>query len=160
MASRKNYFSKTAYRFFPDEHNPPTTTTPEDSEFDESDLWGASAAGDTTPRSEQTKAKPIPSSRSKKAARKSESAAAAGSLPVNVPDWSKILRAEYRRRGADQDGEGEEREAAGTVPPHEYLARTRIASSFSVHEGIGRTLKGRDLSRVRNAIWEKTGFED
>ncbi|CAN1253193.1 hypothetical protein LINPERPRIM_LOCUS8253 [Linum perenne] len=45
------------------------------------------------------------------------------------------------------------------VPPHELLARTRIAS-FSVHEGIGRTLKGRDLSRVRNAIWEKTGFQD
>ncbi|CAI0453018.1 unnamed protein product [Linum tenue] len=39
------------------------------------------------------------------------------------------------------------------------MARTRIAS-FSVHEGVGRTLKGRDLSRVRNAIWEKTGFQD
>ncbi|KAL2536810.1 hypothetical protein Fot_18201 [Forsythia ovata] len=39
------------------------------------------------------------------------------------------------------------------------MARTRMAS-FSVHEGIGRTLKGRDLSTVRNAIWEKTGFQD
>ncbi|CAI0540623.1 unnamed protein product [Linum tenue] len=39
------------------------------------------------------------------------------------------------------------------------MVRTRIAS-FSVHEGVGRTLKGRDLSRVRNAIWEKTGFQD
>ncbi|GAA0170380.1 hypothetical protein LIER_40944 [Lithospermum erythrorhizon] len=36
-------------------------------------------------------------------------------LPVNVPDWSKIL---------------------------------------------GRTLKGRDLSRVRDAIFKVTGFED
>ncbi|XP_021719711.1 uncharacterized protein LOC110687374 [Chenopodium quinoa] len=47
------------------------------------------------------------------------------------------------------------------VPPHEYLAkklaRSQI-SSFSVYEGIGRTLKGRDLSKVRNAILTKTGF--
>ncbi|KAE8692909.1 60S ribosomal protein L12-like [Hibiscus syriacus] len=49
------------------------------------------------------------------------------------------------------------------IPPHEFLAkqmaRTRIVP-FSVHEGIGRTLKGRDLRRVRNAIFEKTGFQD
>ncbi|GKD91693.1 putative senescence regulator S40 [Tanacetum coccineum] len=44
------------------------------------------------------------------------------------------------------------------LPPHEYLARVRSAS-FSVHEGVGRTLKGRDLSRLRNAIWKQTGFE-
>ncbi|CAO2842538.1 unnamed protein product [Amaranthus hypochondriacus] len=47
------------------------------------------------------------------------------------------------------------------VPPHEFLAkklaRSQI-SSFSVYEGIGRTLKGRDLSKVRNAILTKTGF--
>ena len=90
---------------------------------------------------------------------------------MNIPDWSKILRDEYRdnnryRDNADDDDEfdGDEKSAnGGRVPPHEFLAkqmaRTRIAS-FSVHEGVGRTLKGRDLSRVRNAIWEKTGFED
>ena len=47
------------------------------------------------------------------------------------------------------------------VPPHEIIAR-RLArsqiSSFSVFEGVGRTLKGRDLSKVRNAILTKTGF--
>ncbi|VVB13030.1 unnamed protein product [Arabis nemorensis] len=53
-----------------------------------------------------------------------------GSLPVNIPDWSKILKT--RRRG----------------------------SSFTVHEGIGGTAKGRDLRRLRNAIWEKIGFQD
>ncbi|GAB2285107.1 hypothetical protein Dimus_019561 [Dionaea muscipula] len=86
------------------------------------------------------------------------------SLPVNVPDWSKILRDEYkanrRRRdfnecGSEEEGENGERR----VPPHEFLAKSRQAS-FSVHEGIGRTLKGRDLSRVRNSIWEKVGFLD
>lgn len=59
----------------------------------------------------------------------------------------------------DDDGEGD----GVRIPPHEFLAkqsaRTRTAS-FSVHEGIGRTLKGRDLSRVRNAVWQKIGFED
>ena len=47
------------------------------------------------------------------------------------------------------------------VPPHEFIAR-RLAkshiSTFSVFEGVGRTLKGRDLSKVRNAILTKTGF--
>ncbi|XP_058753304.1 protein S40-4-like [Vicia villosa] len=82
------------------------------------------------------------------------------SLPVNVPDWSKILGEENRQNrrrnyDVDSDEDGDE----DKVPPHEFLARTRIAS-FSVHEGVGRTLKGRDLSRVRNAIWAKTGFQD
>lgn len=55
----------------------------------------------------------------------------------------------------DDDDEGE------MMPPHEWIAkkleRSKI-SSFSVCEGVGRTLKGRDLSRVRNAILSKTGF--
>ena len=47
------------------------------------------------------------------------------------------------------------------VPPHEVLqGREHVAASFSVREGVGRTLKGRDLRRVHNAIWEKTGFQD
>lgn len=93
----------------------------------------------------------------------------AASLPVNIPDWSKILKDEYREHskresdedggGGDDDDEDKEEEYYGLVPPHEYLAMRRGAS-FSVHEGIGRTLKGRDLRRVRNAIWKKVGFED
>ncbi|KAF6166215.1 hypothetical protein GIB67_030999 [Kingdonia uniflora] len=91
-----------------------------------------------------------------------------GSLPMNVPDWSKILREDYRNTQSRRDFEEEENDDDVDdddmrIPPHEYLARqfarTRIAS-FSVHEGIGRTLKGRDLSRVRDAIWKKTGFVD
>jgi hypothetical protein len=27
-----------------------------------------------------------------------------------------------------------------------------------VVEGVGRTLKGRDMSRVRDAVWSQTGF--
>ncbi|XP_055808889.1 protein S40-4-like [Solanum dulcamara] len=80
----------------------------------------------------------------------------ARSLPMNVPDWSKILGNEYKDNNILDK---EEVDAENKIPPHEYLARTRGAS-FSVHEGIGRTLKGRDLSRVRDAIWKQTGFED
>ncbi|KAI3822596.1 hypothetical protein L1987_10190 [Smallanthus sonchifolius] len=78
------------------------------------------------------------------------------SLPVNIPEWSKILRDSDTLRssnGDDVDGGDDE-----WLPPHEYLARIRSAS-LSVHEGVGRTLKGRDLRRLRNAIWKQTGFE-
>ncbi|KAF6167861.1 hypothetical protein GIB67_027639 [Kingdonia uniflora] len=80
-----------------------------------------------------------------------------------------IYRESHRERRRDDDevfGDDEEGEDGmrRRIPPHEYLAkqlgRTRIASWFSVHERIRRTLKGRDLSRVRDAIWEKIGFED
>ncbi|KAL8032859.1 hypothetical protein ABFX02_13G124300 [Erythranthe guttata] len=84
------------------------------------------------------------------------------SAPVNVPDWSKILKKPApvkRNPRADDDDDDEDDETR--VPPHEYLAR-RLAStqiaSFSMCEGVGRTLKGRDLSNLRNAILTKTGF--
>ncbi|XP_071722584.1 uncharacterized protein [Rutidosis leptorrhynchoides] len=91
------------------------------------------------------------------------------SAPVNIPDWSKIYgNGENLNNGTsyDDDGHGhghdDDDDGDGmVVPPHEWIAR-RLArsqiSSFSVCEGVGRTLKGRDLSRVRNAILTKTGF--
>ncbi|GAB4846691.1 hypothetical protein Ancab_025697 [Ancistrocladus abbreviatus] len=61
----------------------------------------------------------------------------------------------------DEDSDGDYHVDDGRLPPHEWLAkklaRNKI-SSFSVCEGVGRTLKGRDLSRVRNAVLTKTGF--
>ncbi|KAI4304685.1 hypothetical protein MLD38_040161 [Melastoma candidum] len=80
----------------------------------------------------------------------------ASSLPVNIPDWSKILREEYRGRDECYYEEEVEEECCDRLPPHEFLARTR-AGSLSLS---GRSLKGRDLSRVRNAIWAKIGFQD
>ncbi|XP_031111485.1 uncharacterized protein LOC116015526 [Ipomoea triloba] len=133
-------------------------------EFDESDVWSNNSNGfnnDVVSSSDTTtRRSAIPSSRA--AAKKSSAAKARGvdrpaSLPVNIPDWSKILGGEYKDRRRESEDEDEDED--GRVPPHVYLARTRVAS-LSVHEGIGRTLKGRDLSRVRNAIWKQTGFED
>ncbi|KAJ9169109.1 hypothetical protein P3X46_020574 [Hevea brasiliensis] len=96
------------------------------------------------------------------------------SAPVNILDWSKIYGKNTRiGLSADDDivydkgyynddvndnddGEGDE-----MVPPHEWIAKKLARSpisSFSVCEGIGRTLKGRDLTKVRNAILTKIGF--
>ncbi|XVF27877.1 hypothetical protein REPUB_Repub14bG0147200 [Reevesia pubescens] len=94
------------------------------------------------------------------------------SAPVNIPDWSKIYGKHdgswvdngdgmiYNDVG-DYDDCGEDDEDYEMVPPHEWLARKLARSqisSFSVCEGMGRTLKGRDLSKLRNAVLTKTGF--
>lgn len=174
MASKKIFHARPNYIF-------PTSSSICDSkiaavdglfELDESDVW--SNNNNQVSAFETTK-KCIPSSKKlsgmKKmmSERKSVAAATSASLPVNIPDWSKILKDEYeeqvqRRRDHYQSDEDFDENDDGDqdgyrMPPHEYLARKRGAS-LSVHEGIGRTLKGRDLRSVRNAIWKKTGFED
>ncbi|XP_062082081.1 protein S40-4-like [Humulus lupulus] len=177
MAS-KSYFARQNYRFLSSDRDYRTAVVTADSsafELDESDMYNSARSNSPEFR------KPVTGSRlmSKKTSSKRSVAdpgdrtgGTASSLPVNIPDWSKILRDEYRdnRRGERVDDDDDDDydldgdcDGDSRVPPHEFLARqmarTRIAS-FSVHEGIGRTLKGRDLSRVRNAIFEKTGFED
>ncbi|MBA0792223.1 hypothetical protein Gohar_016740 [Gossypium harknessii] len=103
------------------------------------------------------------------------------SAPVNIPDWSNISRNKSKKgpNGLwhdhdDGDGDGvlvgfadsdddddDDDEYNSKLPPHEFLAK-RLArsqiSSFSVVEGVGRKLKGRDLRKVRNAVLTKTGF--
>lgn len=80
------------------------------------------------------------------------------SAPVNVPDWSKILGVDSRKEqypDADDFGmAGDEEEER--VPPHEYVARCRSFRTSSVWLGVG--LKGRDMTRFRNAVWRQTGF--
>ncbi|KAI3809366.1 hypothetical protein L1987_25338 [Smallanthus sonchifolius] len=130
-------------------------------EMNESDLWNTGVIDDHSiePHNLISRRSKFPL---KTHQRKVPMSTAAKSLPVNVPDWSMILRDQYKhhgRRNYDHDDDDVEFDGYDEMlPPHEYLARTRIAS-FSVHEGVGRTLKGRDLSRVRNAIWKQTGFE-
>ncbi|KAL0286208.1 UNVERIFIED_CONTAM: hypothetical protein Sangu_2744200 [Sesamum angustifolium] len=102
------------------------------------------------------------------------------SAPMSIPDWSKILKTKPNRNLWDDACDAHDDDVGrklhhvkaaddvesdddddDMVPPHEYLAR-RLAStqiaSFSMCEGVGRTLKGRDLSNLRNAILTKTGF--
>ncbi|CAG7861323.1 hypothetical protein BRARA_I01481 [Brassica rapa] len=87
----------------------------------------------------------------------------ASSAPVNVPDWSKIYRVNLVESTHELDGDDEEE--PGMMPPHEYLAKSQARRSrkmggggASMFEGVGRTLKGRELRRVRDAIWSQTGF--
>lgn len=87
------------------------------------------------------------------------------SAPVNIPDWSKIYRSNSNgsvEENANDDGD-EFDDDDEQLPPHEWIAKKMARSqisSFSVCEGAGRTLKGRDQTKVRNAVLAKTGFLD
>ncbi|KAF8657917.1 hypothetical protein HU200_059727 [Digitaria exilis] len=79
----------------------------------------------------------------------------ARSAPVRIPsEPSRRGRWAQAAQGGGWDDAGET-----MVPPHEIVAR-RAAAHSSVLEGAGRTLKGRDLRRVRNAVLRRTGFLD
>lgn len=82
------------------------------------------------------------------------------SAPVRVPPpWPgrAAARGSGARRAAAADDDSDEDRQQEMVPPHVVAAR-RHARSSSVLEGAGRTLKGRDLRRVRNAVLRQTGF--
>ncbi|KZV29960.1 hypothetical protein F511_22965 [Dorcoceras hygrometricum] len=87
----------------------------------------------------------------------------AASAPVNVPDWSKIYRVDSVESLPEFEDGLNDCDPGIVVPPHEYLAReyarSRRTAANSVFEGVGRTLKGRDLSRVRDAVWSQTRFD-
>ncbi|KAK4798050.1 hypothetical protein SAY86_030376 [Trapa natans] len=157
-----NSFTPTVTAADPTFSHPLRSTSENIFEFDESDIWASTEAATTPSPSASTTKLEFP----KKfllQPRKNSGGATSSSLPVNVPDWSKILKGDYddhrhrhncdRELGASEE-EDDDEEGSVRIPPHEYLAMRRGAS-FSVHEGIGRTLKGRDLRRVRNAVWKK-----
>lgn len=78
------------------------------------------------------------------------------SAPVRVP--RKARNGEFGDVELGDDVDEEE-----VLPPHEIVARGSLRNqngTFSVLEGVGRTLKGRDLRQVRNAVLRQTGFLD
>ncbi|XXG65074.1 hypothetical protein AAC387_Pa05g2870 [Persea americana] len=85
------------------------------------------------------------------------------SAPVNVPVRIPAPAALGQRRSPPEFVEDEEADDK-MLPPHEIVARSSARGSplttFSMLEGKGRTLKGRDLRRVRNAVFRQTGFLD
>ncbi|XP_058740324.1 protein S40-4-like [Vicia villosa] len=163
-SSRKSFLSRSSY-IFPEIETSFNTNSSGASEFefDEADVWNMSYSNSNN----VTESKKCVLPCLKKVSRKMESSKrvnpiGSSSLPMNIPDWSKILKDEYKKKNkesSDDDEDGDGYDGETRLPPHEYLARTRGAS-LSVHEGKGRTLKGRDLRSVRNAIWKKVGFED
>ncbi|GER25375.1 hypothetical protein STAS_00945 [Striga asiatica] len=85
------------------------------------------------------------------------------SAPVNIPVVPAALmkRRAMEIKDAISEGEEEEDEDEMVFPPHEVVAdRHPPRAACSVMEGAGRTLKGRDLRQVRNAVWRKIGFLD
>ncbi|XP_010452194.1 PREDICTED: uncharacterized protein LOC104734339 [Camelina sativa] len=170
MASRKLFFVKPKY-IYPEPE--PVMSDENVFEFDESDIHNL---GDHQLQNSFDAKRSISISRLRRKPTKTgdsvnsgnRNITKTGSLPVNIPDWSKILKSEYRGHAIpdddsddDEDEDDDDVQEGGRriIPPHEYLARRR-GSSFTVHEGIGGTAKGRDLRRLRNAIWEKIGFQD
>ncbi|XP_022142273.1 uncharacterized protein LOC111012434 [Momordica charantia] len=77
---------------------------------------------------------------------------AASSLPIQIPE-------SIFRYTSDAEELEDEWDSEDIVPPHVLIGR-RVAGkmAFSVCTGNGRTLKGRDLSQVRNSILRMTGF--
>lgn len=136
-------------------------------EFDESDVWGSFNPAEEAEQparsgAELPRVRAVPAARPGRKAKPVDRAggggAAHGSLPVAIPDWSKILGDEYQGHQAGDweldDADDEDVEGAPVVPPHE-LAWRRRAASLSVNDGMG---VGR-LLKVRDAVWKKTGFQ-
>ncbi|XP_009781859.1 uncharacterized protein LOC107773386 [Nicotiana tabacum] len=136
--------------------------TQKDGDFQEEDVWAYMKETDFS------------SSSSSRRVNKSSSSTKKSSTPVKInekkskrvsKDGSLVSSdgAVYYGNNAESTTEVDEEDdyGDGMVPPHEYIAR-RLArnqvASFSMMEGVGRTLKGRDLSKLRNAILTKTGF--
>ncbi|KAK7245862.1 hypothetical protein RIF29_40715 [Crotalaria pallida] len=121
-----------------------------------SSAWYKANASKKIPRANNNNAKVVQGS----------SSFSSSSGPMDIPDWSKIYGKNYCNKGSSRDGDDDDDDDGDDddddmIPPHEWLARKLARnqiSSFSVCEGVGRTLKGRDLSKVRNAILTKTGF--
>jgi hypothetical protein len=84
------------------------------------------------------------------------------SAPVNVPAWGKLAERDESGKMKRGDNDSDEEDEGTIVPPHELIAKQNAESGvvFSVYEGAGRTLKGRDAKKVRNAVLKQTGFFD
>jgi hypothetical protein len=155
-----NHFAPTSTRGLPIYHQAPAAGH---DEFDESDVWGSFSPAEEEPAEAPRARSTVPAARPGRKTKPvmAGRGAAHGSLPVAIPDWSKILGGEYQAHQAageweldDADEEDVGVDGANLVPPHE-LAWRRRAASLSVNDGMG---VGRML-KVRDAVWKKTGFQ-
>ncbi|CAL5083227.1 unnamed protein product [Urochloa decumbens] len=139
----------------------------------EADVWYSSAADSGSPCPAESR-QVEPEGRTAAAARRGVQGglsrafgdgrqAVSASAPVEVPAWPSRFSAvpdpepPLLFEMEMEEEESSNKAAGGWVPPHVYLARRQARAS--VVEGAGRTLKGRDMSRVRDAVWSRTGFD-
>ncbi|XP_021904704.1 uncharacterized protein LOC110819714 [Carica papaya] len=107
----------------------------------------------TTRISHATTSKTNHIDRSKKIKKKKSVSSA---IPVNNPAGNLYRCVDLQDEVDDDVGEDDEEEM---IPPHVIIERrVQRKMAFSVCSGNGRTLKGRDLSQVRNSILRLTGF--
>lgn len=159
MASRKHFFGKPKH-IYPQPEPVMSENDKNVFEFDESDIHSLGYHQKPSPPSEAKRSISISRLRRKPAkvadssGFDSRKTTKTGSLPVNIPDWSKILKSEYRSHvtipgdDSDEDEEDGDEINDGTttggrrmIPPHEYLARRR-GSSFTVDEGLVERPRG------------------
>ncbi|KAJ4730708.1 hypothetical protein LUZ62_019392 [Rhynchospora pubera] len=78
------------------------------------------------------------------------------SSPVNIPGSSGPHLSFESRKGRYEE------ECDKLVPPHVMVSRRCNVDkvAFSLRSGQGRTLRGRELWHIRNAVWKMTGFLD
>lgn len=151
----------------------------EDEDFQEEEVWAVMKERGSSSLKLKLAKDPFPSPASACRVPNHQSSA-----PFNIPDRSKIYSKKsntgnddaWAHAADDHDRDGnkayisesitdllddDDEDSNEMIPPHEFIARRLARSpvvSFSMCEGVGRTLKGRDLSRLRNAILTKTGF--
>ncbi|XP_047336899.1 uncharacterized protein LOC124940427 [Impatiens glandulifera] len=147
-------------------------------EFQEEDVWSTlrdqgdmgcniTERPDVESRQIPTVARMIPRADREKQLEPDEAKMGRQSAPVGIPDWSKIYGKNKVGMEAPPDGdygkedEDDDENSLMTMPPHEWIAVKEAKSkktASSVCEGAGRTLKGRDLRKVRHAVLSRTGF--
>ncbi|KAK1268225.1 hypothetical protein QJS04_geneDACA008337 [Acorus gramineus] len=121
-------------------------------ELQESDMFWSN---DNRPITSSTRSWPSPKRNNSNTQKTKESE------PIEIPrnnkrPWKKLEFCNSHRETSEE----EEEEYLG-VPPHVIVSRRMKSGgrmAFSVCAGHGRTLKGRDLRRVRNSILRMTGF--
>ncbi|KAK2642642.1 hypothetical protein Ddye_024405 [Dipteronia dyeriana] len=94
----------------------------------------------------------------KKMTKKKSSSSNSNSVPVDITIPVNLFH--YVDSAAEFEEEYQDNGKIIT-PPHVIVGRRLLFAekmAFSVCSGNGRTLKGRDLSRVRNSILRMTGF--
>lgn len=81
------------------------------------------------------------------------------SRPVNIPENASAPAKNSCWINDNNEELLDEDDDVSVTPPHVILGRRMNGKmAFSVNTGSGRTLKGRELSYVRNSILRMTGF--
>lgn len=99
---------------------------------------------------------------------KTAAAVAPATLGVKTPSrrrgahsWAAGLGSRRNAEEYDDDDDDDDEDSGNCVIPPHVIAARRVSGdkmAFSVCVGNGRTLKGRDLCRVRNSVLKMTGF--